>query len=424
MVKRDIYLQRLIHNMWNGEIKVITGIRRCGKSVLLFDLFYDYLISQEVPEDNIIKIELDQRRYYKYRNPITICEYIESIVNERKDEKFYLFIDEVQLTTKVTDVENGGIEVTIYDMLNEFKAYKNLDVYVTGSNSKGLSKDIATEFRGRATQIHVSPLSFAEFYSYAGGDERKALDTYMLYGGMPRLLALEDEKDKKAYLTSLYSELYIRDIVERNGIEREDILNDILDFLASQISSLTNPTNIANTLSSMKNEKINSPLVTNYVQYIIDSFLISMAKRYDVKGKTYFKYPNKYYYTDIGLRNARLNYRQFDPGHIMENIIYNELLNRGYSVDVGVVSDRTGGGNIQKEIDFVVNDADKKIYIQSAFRMNNEKKESSELASLMLTKDFFKKIIVRMDIPHNFYDDNGIFHCNLIDLLLDRVELF
>ena len=392
--------------------------------MLLFDLFYDYLISQEVPEDNIIKIELDQRRYYKYRNPITICEYIESIVNERKDEKFYLFIDEVQLTTKVTDVENGGIEVTIYDMLNEFKAYKNLDVYVTGSNSKGLSKDIATEFRGRATQIHVYPLSFAEFYSYVGGDERKALDTYMLYGGMPRLLALEDEKDKKAYLTSLYSELYIRDIVERNGIEREDILNDILDFLASQISSLTNPTNIANTLSSMKNEKINSPLVTNYVQYIIDSFLISMAKRYDVKGKTYFKYPNKYYYTDIGLRNARLNYRQFDPGHIMENIIYNELLNRGYSVDVGVVSDRTGGGNIQKEIDFVVNDADKKIYIQSAFRMDNEKKESSELASLMLTKDFFKKIIVRMDIPHNFYDDNGIFHCNLIDLLLDRVELF
>ena len=424
MVERGSYLQRLIHNMWNGEIKVITGIRRCGKSVLLFDLFYDYLISQEVPEDNIIKIELDQRRYYKYRNPITICEYIESIVNERKDEKFYLFIDEVQLTTKVTDVENGGIEVTIYDMLNEFKAYKNLDVYVTGSNSKGLSKDIATEFRGRATQIHVYPLSFAEFYSYVGGDERKALDTYMLYGGMPRLLALEDEKDKKAYLTSLYSELYIRDIVERNGIEREDILNDILDFLASQISSLTNPTNIANTLSSMKNEKINSPLVTNYVQYIIDSFLISMAKRYDVKRKTYFKYPNKYYYTDIGLRNARLNYRQFDPGHIMENIIYNELLNRGYSVDVGVVSDRTGGGNIQKEIDFVVNDADKKIYIQSAFRMDNEKKESSELASLMLTKDFFKKIIVRMDIPHNFYDDNGIFHCNLIDLLLDRVELF
>ncbi|MDO5150061.1 MAG: ATP-binding protein [Oscillospiraceae bacterium] len=424
MVQRDLYLQRLIHNMWNGEIKVITGIRRCGKSVLLFDLFYEYLISQEVPEENIIRIELDQRRYYKFRNPVTLCEYIESVVREQKDDKFYLFIDEVQLTTKVTDNENGGIEVTIYDMLNELKAYKNLDVYVTGSNSKGLSRDIATEFRGRATQIHVFPLSFREFYSYTGGDERKVLDTYMLYGGMPRLLALEDEKEKKAYLSSLYNELYIKDIVERNNLEREDILNDILDFLASQISSLTNPANIANTLSSMKNEKINSSLITNYVQHIIDSFLISVAKRYDVKGKTYFKYPNKYYYTDIGLRNARLNYRQYDPGHIMENIIYNELINRGYSVDVGVVSDRSGGGNVQKEIDFVVNDADRKIYIQSAFRMDNEKKESSELASLMLTKDFFKKIIVRMDIPHNFYDENGIFHCNLIDMLLGRAELF
>lgn len=424
MIKRDSYLNRMIHHMWNGEVKVITGIRRCGKSVLLFDLFYEYLLSQEVQEDHVIKIELDQRRYYKFRNPITLCEYVEDLVSGKKDEKFYLFIDEVQLTTKVIDKENGGIEVSIYDMLNELKAYKNLDVYVTGSNSKGLSKDIATEFRGRATQIHLFPLSFEEFYSHVGGDEKKALDTYMLYGGMPRLLALTDEKDKKDYLSSLYSELYIKDIVERNGIEREDILNDILDFLASQISSLTNPTNIANALTSMKNEKVNSTLVSNYVQHIIDSFLISMAKRYDVKGKTYFKYPNKYYYTDIGLRNARLNYRQYDPGHIMENIIYNELLRRGYSVDVGVVTDRTGGANLQKEIDFVVNDADKKIYIQSAFQMDTEKKESSELASLMLTKDFFKKIIVRMDIPHNFYDDNGIFHCNLIDLLLGRVELF
>ena len=424
MVKRDSYLNRIIHNMWNGEVKVITGIRRCGKSVLLFELFYEYLLSRGVQDDHIIKIELDQRRYYKFRNPITLCEYVETLVAEKKSEKFYLFIDEVQLTTKVIDKENAGIEVSIYDMLNELKAYKNLDVYVTGSNSKGLSKDIATEFRGRATQIHVFPLSFEEFYSYAGGDERSALDTYMLYGGMPRLLTLTEEKDKKDYLSSLYSELYIKDIVERNGIEREDILNDILDFLASQISSLTNPTNIANALTGMKHEKVNSALVSNYMQYIIDSFLVSMAKRYDVKGRTYFKYPNKYYYTDIGLRNARLNYRQYDPGHMMENIIYNELLYRGYSVDVGVVTDRTGGANVQREIDFVVNDADKKIYIQSAFRMDTDRKESSELASLTLTKDFFKKIIVRMDISHNFYDDNGIFHCNLIDMLLGRVELF
>ncbi|RCH46896.1 ATPase [Subdoligranulum sp. APC924/74] len=424
MINRDSYLNRLVRHRWNGEIKVITGIRRCGKSVLLFDLFYEYLLSQGVADDHIIKIELDQRRFYKFRNPITLCEYVESVVQAKANEQFYLFIDEVQLTTKVVDKENGGIEVTIYDMLNELKAYKNLDVYVTGSNSKGLSKDIATEFRGRATQIHVFPLSFAEFYSYVGGDERKALDTYMLYGGMPRLLMLEDEKDKKDYLASLYSELYVKDIVERNKIEREDILNDILDFLASQISSLTNPNNIANAIASMKKEKVNPTLVSNYVQFIMDSFLISMAKRYDVKGKTYFNYPNKYYYTDVGLRNARLNYRQYDPGHIMENIIYNELLQRGYSVDVGVVYDRTNGGKTQKEIDFVVNDADKKIYIQSAFRMDTEKKESAELLSLLLAKDFFKKIIVRMDIPHSFYDENGVFHCNFIDLLLGRVELF
>ena len=391
MVKRDSYLKRLIHNMWNGEVKVITGIRRCGKSVMLFDLFYEYLLSQGVPEDHILKFELDQRRYYKYRNPITLCEYVEDAICDKKEEKFYLFIDEVQYTTKVVDEENGGITVTIYDMLNELKAYKNLDVYVTGSNSKGLSNDIATEFRGRATQIHVYPLSFEEYYSHVKGDERKALDTYMLYGGMPRLLALEDEKDKKDYLTSLFREVYIRDIVERNKIEREDILGDILNFLASQISSLTNPTNISNALTSMKNEKISSTLVANYVQHTIDSFLISMAKRYDVKGKTYFQYPNKYYYTDVGLRNARLNYRQYDPGHIMENIIYNELMRRGYSVDVGVVTDRSKGKNLQKEIDFVVNDADRKIYIQSAFRMDTEQKTSSELASLMLTKDFFKK---------------------------------
>lgn len=284
MINRDLYLQKLIHNMWNGEIKVITGIRRCGKSVLLFDLFYNYLLEKGTNDENIIKIELDQRRYYKYRNPITLCEYVESIVLENKNEKFYLFVDEVQLTKKVTDHENGDIDVTIYDMLNELKAYKNLDVYVTGSNSKGLSNDIATEFRGRATQIHVFPMSFEEYYSFIGGDERKALDSYMLYGGMPRVLTIADETEKKEYLASLYSELYVKDIVERNRIEREDILNDILNFLASQIGSLTNPTNIANSITGIKNEKITASMVSNYVKHIIDSFLISEAKRFDVKG--------------------------------------------------------------------------------------------------------------------------------------------
>lgn len=410
--------------MWNGEVKVITGIRRCGKSVLLFELFYDYLREQGVAESNIIKIELDQRRYYKFRNPITLCEYVEKIVQENQNQQFYLLIDEVQLTQKVVDRENGGIEVTIYDMLNELKAYKNLDVYVTGSNSRALSSDIATEFRGRATAIHVYPFSFQEFFSAVGGEERKTLDAYMLYGGMPRLIALPDEKDKKDYLTALYRELYIKDIVERNHIEREDLLNDILDFLASQVGSLTNPTNIANAISSLKNEKVNPTLVSNYIQHIMDSFLLSLAKRFDIKGKTYFSYPNKYYYTDTGLRNARLNYRQYDPGHIMENLVYNELIRRGYCVDVGVVYDRRNGTMVQKEIDFVVNDNDRKVYIQSAFQMDTEVKVSSELDSLTLTKDFFKKIVIRMDIPHNFFDENGIFHVNLIDFLLGRVDLF
>lgn len=424
MIKREFYLNQIVRNMWNSEIKVITGIRRCGKSVLLFDLFYQYLLDQGVSEKNIIKIELDQRKYYKYRNPITLCEYVASFVETNVNEKFYLFVDEVQFTQKITDKENGDIEVTIYDMLNELKAYKNLDVYVTGSNSKMLSSDIATEFRGRATQIHVYPLSFEEVYSHVGGDEKQAFDKYMLYGGLPRVVLMDDEKDKKNYLSSLYSELYIKDIVERHKIQREDVLGYILDFLASQISSLTNPAKVASAISAKTDNNICHELTSNYIGYTMDSFLISMAKRYDIKGKSYFDYPNKYYYTDIGLRNIRLNYRQFDPGHIMENIIYNELVKRGYSVDVGVVVDRRKGGYVQKEIDFVVNENDKKLYIQSSLRMDDENKERAELSSLMLTGDFFKKIIVRMDIPHNFYDDNGIYHCNLIDFLLGRVELF
>jgi len=424
VIDRSFYLDQIVRHMWNGEIKVITGIRRCGKSVLLFEIFNNYLLEQGVGPEQIIKIELDQRKYYKFRNPILLCEYVEEFIKNNKHEKFYLMIDEVQFAQKIIDKENGDIEVTVYDMLNELKSYKNLDVYVTGSNSKMLSSDIATEFRGRATQIHVYPLSFREFYSFVGNDERKALDEYMLYGGMPRVLHMKDEKDKKNYLSTLYSELYIKDVVERNRIEREDVLNEILDYLASQISSLTNPTKVAAAISGRRNENVSQSLVATYIKHCIDSFLVSVAKRYDIKGKSYFDYPNKYYYTDIGLRNARLNYRQFDPGHIMENIIYNELLRLGYSVDVGVVYDRKNGGKVQKEVDFVVNDNDRKIYIQSAVRIDDAEKESAELSSLMLTGDFFKKIIIRMDIPHNFYDDNGIYHCNLIDFLLGKAELF
>lgn len=423
MIKRDFYLEELKSSMWDGQIKVITGLRRVGKSVLLFELFKNYLLSIGVLEENIIIISLDQRKYYKYRNPILLCDYVESIINNSKDQ-YYVFIDEIQMSIKTIDKENGNIEVTIYDMLNELKSYKNLDVYVTGSNSKMLASDILTEFRGRSTQIHVYPLSFEEYYSFKGGDEARCLNEYMLYGGMPRLTELNDDNAKKRYLISLYEEVYIKDIKERNGIEREDILEEILDYLSSQISSLTNPTKVANVISSEKKEKIDNNLVSHYINHSVNAFLILIVKRYDIKGKSYFKYPNKYYFTDVGLRNARLNFRQFDPGHLMENIIYVELKRRGYSVDIGVVYDRHNRTTAVKEVDFVVNDGDRRIYIQSALRMEEDSKINSEIHSLMLTNDFFKKIIIRNDIYHNYYDNDGIFHCSLIDFLLNRVDLF
>lgn len=424
IIQRNFYLDQLIKSMWNSQVKVVTGIRRCGKSVLLFDLFYNYLINHNVSDNEIIKIKLDERRYYQYRNPITLCEYIESIVERNKDKKFYLLIDEVQFTLKVKDNKYPDIEVTIYDMLNELRSYKNLDVYVTGSNSHGLSSDILTQFRGRASQIRVYPLSFDEIHSCSDDNATKTLENYMLYGGMPALLSLNDDSQKKDYLSYLYEEVYIKDIVERNKIERTDILNKLLDFLASQISSLTNPSNIASSLQSAKDKSINSALITNYIQYTIDAFLIHVAKRFDIKGKSYFKYPNKYYYTDVGLRNARVNYRQYDPGHLMENIIYLDLIRRGYKVDIGIIKDRSKNLDTQREIDFVVNDVDKKTYIQSAFQINTDSKLSSEISSFLAVKDFFKKIVVRMDITHSFWDDHGIFHCNLIDFLLGKVNIF
>lgn len=423
MIKRDFYLNQIIERMWDGNVKVITGIRRGGKSTLLFNLFKEYLLSAGVSEDNIIEIELDKRKYYKFRNPIYLCDYVESIVGEKKENKYYLFIDEVQLTKKVKDQESQ-IEVSIYDMLNELKAYPNLDCYVTGSNSKMLSSDIATEFRGRSSQIKVYPFSFVEFYSYRGGLASEALEEYMLYGGMPGLINEPTVERKKTYLKNLYDEIYIKDLVEHAKVQRQDVLEEVLDYLASSIGSLTNANKITGAINTKASTKISDDTISKYLKHTIDAFLISEARRYDVKGKRYFDYPNKYYYSDLGLRNARLNYRQIDFGHIMENIIYNELIRRGYSVDVGVVENRKADSKKMKEIDFVVNNFDKKIYIQSAFRMDEEKKKETELDSLKLTGDFFKKIVIRNDIPTSFYDDDGIMHCRLIDFLLDNVELF
>lgn len=418
MIVRERYLQKIVDYMWDGQIKVITGIRRCGKSTLLFQIFYDYLLKKGSKAENIITLELDKRKYAKYRNPIVLAEYVESQVKDRR-KKYYLFIDEIQFCYSVPDPDNAGHEVTVYDLLNELKDYENLDVYVTGSNSKMLSKDIATEFRGRASQIHVYPLNFAEYHGHKGGSARDNLDSYMLYGGMPYLLKLKNSEQQKQYLSSLFEEVYIKDIVERNKVERSDILGNILDNLSSQISSLTNPTNITNALKSIKNEKLSKNTVSDYIEYCKDAFIVSEAKRYDVKGKHYFDYPNKYYFADVGLRNARLNFRQIDSGHLMENIVYNELVSRGYSVDVGVVVDRRKGENAQKEIDFVVNQGDRRIYIQSAWQMNIDEKINAELDSLKLAKDFFSKIIVQNDIPETFRDTDGILHVNLIEFLLN-----
>lgn len=423
MIKRGFYLNQIIERMWNGNIKVITGIRRGGKSTLLFDLFKEYLLSTGAHENNIIEIELDKRKYYKFRDPIYLCDYVEKIIQEKKEDKYYLFIDEVQLTKKVKDKESG-IEVSIYDMLNELKAYPNLDCYVTGSNSKMLSSDIATEFRGRSSQIKVYPFSFQEFYSYRGGVASEALEEYMLYGGMPGLINEPTPERKRAYLKNLYDEIYIKDLVEHARVQRQDVLEEVLDYLASSIGSLTNANKITGAINTKASTKISDDTISKYLKHTIDAFLISEARRYDIKGKEYFGYPNKYYYSDIGLRNVRLNYRQIDPGHIMENIIYNELIRRGYSVDVGVVEVRNADSKKMKEIDFVVNNFDKKIYIQSAFRIDDEKKNEAELDSLRLTGDFFKKIVIRNDIPTSFYDEDGIMHCKLIDFLLNNVELF
>lgn len=422
MISRQSYIEELEKVMWDGNIKVITGIRRCGKSVLLFDLFKEHLISLGVSKETIIEIKLDEDDNIKYRNPIILSKYLKKKIEELKNTKVYVFIDEVQLSSPKTD-RSSGVKMSIFDVLNGLRNNPNIDVYVTGSNSKMLSKDILTEFRGRSAQIRVHPFSFKEFYDYRGGDKNKCLDEYLVLGGMPELINKNDETSKKKYLIGLFDETYIKDIVERKHIDREGVLKDVLNYLASQTSTLTNINNIVNTLSSKRNEKINHEMISNYVSYIEDAFLISEAKRYDIKGKSYFDYPSKFYFEDVGLRNARLNFRQLDYGHLMENVIYNELIRRGYLVDVGAVEVRTKDGRDYLEIDFIVNNLDQKIYIQSAYRIDSEKKNDSETNSLRQINNSFKKVVMRNDIVNSFYDENGIYHCKVIDFLLNRVNL-
>lgn len=427
-IKRDLYLNQLISYMWDGQVKVITGIRRCGKSYLLRTLFKKHLLSQGVPEDHILSIELDLAKDIRFRDPLELAKHIRGIV-EDKSTQYYLFVDEIQMSDVVPNPYNpAGKAITFYDALNDLRSLPNLDIYVTGSNSKMLSKDILTEFRGRSDEVRVHPLRFAEFYSAVGGDKAEAFETYAFFGGMPLVLSRPSDSAKMAYLQSLFSEVYLRDIVERKDIKREDVLAAILDLLCSSVGSLTNPNKVANTINTMQKRAgenvVSINTVKSYMDHLTDAFLFSECKRYDVRGKSYFQYPNKYYCEDIGLRNARIGFRQQEMTHIIENILYNELIVRGCSVDVGIVyssekSDTNRPTQVAREIDFVATLGSKRVYVQSAYALGTEEKALIENKPFSLTGDSFPKIIVRHDIRKRWYDDNGILNIGLIDFLLD-----
>ncbi len=431
-IKRDQYLQQLISFMWDGQIKVITGIRRCGKSYLLGRIFKKYLVSQGVPENHILSVQLDLARDIRYRDPLALAAHIRATV-EGRNEPYYLFIDEIQMSDEVPNPYNpDGKKITFYDALNDLKTLDNLDIYVTGSNSKMLSSDILTEFRGRSDEVRVHPLSFAEFYTAVGGDKYEAFDEYCLYGGMPMVLSRPNEAEKMLYLKRLFSEVYLKDIQECKHIQREDVLASIVDLLCSSIGSLTNPTNVSNAINTKQKlageSRVSGNTVKTYIDHLDDAFLFSVCRRYDVKGKAYFDYPNKYYCEDVGLRAARIGYRQQEMTHIMENILYNDLICRGCSVDVGVVyspeKSKDGSAHrVAREIDFVATLGSKRIYLQSAYALPTEEKAETENKPFLLTGDSFPKIIVRQDIRKRFYDDAGILNIGLVDFLLDEYVL-
>ena len=424
IIKRDEYLRRFIDRKENGLIKVITGIRRSGKSFLLFNLFYDYLIESGVKKEQIITIALDDDTFVKYRDPDELSKYIRRKITG--SDMYYILIDEVQYAITKDELKNPE-NIRLYNVLNGLMRLRNVDIYVTGSNSKMLTKDVLTAFRGRGDEVKIYPISFKEYYSFVGGDKADAYEEYALYGGMPLVLTKKSDADKMNYLQTLFTEVYFKDIVERYDIELPDVLSELTDDLCSSVGSLTNASKISNTLQTVKNIKVSGTTVSNYLNYLIESFLFSNAKRYDVKGKKYFEYPSKYYCTDIGLRNARLNFRQQEETHIMENIIYNELLCREYSVDVGVVEIvETNAGKRSKkqcEIDFVVNKGSKKYYIQSALNVSEPSKLETELRPLKNTKDFFKKIIISKTSMKPWTDEDGILHLGLYEFLLNENSL-
>ena len=413
-IKRDKYLNDLINRMHNGMIKVVTGIRRCGKSYLLFNIFKNYLLEKGVPVSHIITIELDQRKNKKYRDPDVILDYIESLIED--EEQYYIMLDEVQMLQEFEEVLNSMLHI------------KNSDIYVTGSNSKFLSKDVITEFRGRGDEIHIYPLTFKEFMGAYDGDMYRGWAEYIVYGGLPLTVTMKTEEQKINYLTNLFKETYLKDIIERHHIEKIQELEDLINILASAIGSLTNPPKIEATFKSTIQSTISLNTIRQYIEHLEDAFIINKANRYNVKGRKYIGTPLKYYFEDVGLRNARLGFRQIEETHLMENVIYNELRSRGYSVDVGVVEKR--GTNQdgkeyknQLEIDFVANLGSKRYYIQSAFSMPTEEKRIQEKASLINVNDSFKKIIVVKDVMNIIRDEYGITTMSIYDFLLKENSL-
>lgn len=413
-IKRDKYLQDLINRMHNGMVKVVTGIRRCGKSYLLFKIFKNYLLEQGIPSDHIITIELDLRKNRHYREPDAILDYIEALITD--DGQYYILLDEVQMLSDFEEVLNSLLHIG------------NADIYVTGSNSRFLSKDVITEFRGRGDEIHIFPLTFREFMEGYDGDIYHGWAEYVIYGGLPLTVTMKTEEQKVNYLTNLFKETYLKDIIERHNIEKIHEMEDLVNILASSIGSLTNPPKIQATFKSIIQSDIGLNTIRQYIEYLEDAFIVSKANRYDVKGRKYIGTPLKYYFEDVGLRNARLGFRQVEETHLMENIIYNELRSRGYSVDVGVVEKRiiNAEGKSERrqlEIDFIANLGSKRYYIQSAFSIPTKEKLAQETSSLVSANDSFKKIIIVKDVVNVTRDERGITTMSIYDFLLKENSL-
>lgn len=436
VIQRSKYVNELLSKRWNGKVKIITGIRRCGKSYLLSTLYKNQLLDEGVSEDSFIEIALDRKSDLKYRNPNLLFQYVVDRTQD-KDKRYYVFIDEIQLSVKiknedidenlVSEEDKEMLYVTFYDILNDLVARKNLDIYVTGSNSKMLSKDIVTNFRDRGSEIKLYPLSFKEYFQMGGQDRVNALESYLTYGGMPLAVLESDEVEKQKYLYDLYKNVYLKDILERYKLKDDEILDAVVDSLCSAVGSLTNPHNLTNAASSLMGRKTSDHTIKNYLDYLEDAYLFLKAKRYDIKGKRYFDNTQKFYAMDLGLRNAKLNFRQQERSHLMENMIYMELVSRGYSVDVGVVELSITKNGVRKkslyEIDFIVNTGHAKIYIQSALNIDTPEKKEQETYSMKNSGDFFRKIVMVDGNVKAWTDEDGFTYVGVIPFLLSEFEL-